>query len=263
MSIYDKYYFVKTTFGYKSVEHDVETATHAILPAKDFVYITSTLDGMYTEVHNLKNKLLEKGNLACYYENRCNELMDKIYSEYNDYDVIKKENEQLKAKNIELTTSYNSMLKIYKQKANAEKGQYPKKQHTGYSLINSYCRDYLYYHHGNRRKTFIHESVFQTPYPLDVNYDDANDMVEHDLLSNDDGSLSSYLGIDEVNITGWYEKILDIYRQTDFDELNILYNFNLRMNGRERYWEVVLNHTKSLGPPPNEIMFQKRNTKKR
>lgn len=200
-----------------------------------------------------------------------------------------KENEDLQRLN-------KSLIKQIKERSNAQKGQYPKKQHTGYSLISSYQKEYRYYYQDNHRVAWIYETVFQTPYDICLFHDDVKKLVIKDYLKedNDGNNYFNILGFiyyyDEKtypecysdknretmleNYKSYYlenegnnylksERIKEIEEEVEKDLFNSCYNLCLRMNGRDGYWEMSFNHVSPIKEVPDNMRFRKNEKKKK
>ena len=185
-----------------------------------------------------------------------------------------------------------NLLRINKEKSNAKRGIYPKKEHSGYLLIYSNPIDYKYYLHGTHKKAQLYQTAFQTPYTIDVSYEDVYDSVIDDLAKkrNDEPCLLKQLGCYYFWPYDIYEVIIednikeaqdDYYNQLieDFTEKNnrkpyyseeeemrkeswdydtdYFFNMNLRLNGKEGYWEVVLWHNFPINEVPPIMRYKK------
>ena len=254
----------KTALGYKTLSNAYTAeATNVIISTKQYIdgkneieYLNRQLTILNNDLENKKKEInAEIRNCnALFNENK--ELKKQIKDNEQYLEETKKKDERLKA-------ICNSFIRQCKERSNQEKGQTPKKQHTGYSLITSNPKDYQYIYKGSRRKALIFESVFQTPYPIDYSYFEAYELVDGDVaFGEDEDMLLDYMGADEFSIEHRYEDVYDKYSDDDLENKNIFYNQNIRMNGRDGYWELILNHTKPLSSPPSIMRFPKKNKSK-
>ena len=203
---------------------------------------------------------------------------------------------QLEEENEKLYHINASLIRQVKERSNAEKGQRPKKQHSGYSVLFSQQKEYRYYNDGKTRSVLIFESVFQTPYPIDYFYDDVLHMVKNDFLSDDtekpnrfeELGFAIYLDcrtynelIQKENQKELVEELADIYKQKtnkeeiypeDMKKISIAYdkaiqgscfNLNVRMNGRDGYWEMTFNHLQPMATVPTTMRFPNHKKKNR
>ena len=205
----------------------------------------------------------------------------------DELDELKQENKELKEE-IEKLRNFNaSLIRQIKERANASKGQFPKKQHTGYSLTSSTVKEVRYYDGGNK-SVYLFETVFQTPYLLDIVYNDVLELITNDLIDEDDDktSIINTLGFPYLIDCKSYK---DLYKNDDYKDLyqdyeeeykrktkkNYLYsddysiirkalekdinsscfNLNVRMNGKAGYWEMSINHIEPLEYIPPELRF--------
>ena len=235
--------------------------------------------------------------------NELDEIRQKASSraKYCEYELeeSKKEIENLKntinEKDEELDNwkrCNRNLLRINKEKSNAKRGIYPKKEHSGYLLIYSNPIDYKYYLHGTHKKAQLYQTAFQTPYTIDVSYEDVYDSVIDDLAKkrNDDPCLLKQLGcyyfwpydiyevIIEDNIKeaqdDYYNQLIEEFteknnrkpyyseeeemRKESWDyDTDYFFNMNLRLNGKEGYWEVVLWHNFPINEVPPIMRYKK------
>ncbi len=154
-----------------------------------------------------------------------------------------------------------NLLRIYKEKANAERGLTPKKKHTGYVVMVSRQKGYKWtetYGSGKKKERVTHEApiwetVIQSPFKTDM---DAK-TVEEEILKNlfyveKDGKaegkhLAKHIGI---KFTMWqkYETIGD-----EKNVYNICFRKSFQANYKAGYWEIVIWHTFPLDSVPKEM----------
>lgn len=214
----------------------------------------------------------------------------------DELEDLKKENQDLKEE-IEKIRSFNeSLIRQVKERANASKGQYPKKRHSGYSLVSSVQKEYRYYKNGNHKTAWIFETVFQTPYDIGFKHEDVLDTVHDDLYgrNDDDKTIIEILGFSDYldyktypevyegdvyrdmksNLIDQYKKQYDTYYVPDdvLDRIrgyseniikNCCFNLNIRMNGKAGYWEMSINHAEPLKNLPQEFRFPTKMKKKK
>ena len=268
----DIIYTKKTVLGYKELsDKNIEETTHVIWPYESFDRFIKQHNNLIEDLNELKNKEIEltkelkevKSDLA----------KEESYSSrlYNGYNTLKKQNttltEKLEKSEEELeriSSSRDNLIRQVKERANQERNLYPKKQHTGYCLISSNPKDYKCTVSGSRKKAIIYETIFQTPYSIDYQYEEVMDLVSDDLSFGELGDrFIDHIGIDETRDYTRCDDLLEEYR--DYEEKlkqeNILYAKNIRMNGREGYWELILQHTMPLPPLPENMRFAKKKDK--
>lgn len=201
---------------------------------------------------------------------------------------LKEENQELKEEIERINRINDSLIRQIKERANASKGQYPKKQHTGYSLVSSVQKEYRYYKSGNHRTGWIFETVFQTPYDISFQYEDVKESVYDDFYEtkDDNKTIIERLGFSDCfdyrtypevyegdlltelksSLIKKYKEQYDAYSVPDDvlakirdytqDVVNrCCYNLNVRMNGKTGYWEVSINHIEPIKNLPPELRF--------
>ena len=150
-----------------------------------------------------------------------------------------------------------NLLRIARERANADRNLKPKKEHTGYVVVSSTEKEYRY--KVNRRDfetVMLWETVLQSPYSIDFTEEQAREQTK-ELTGNRDGKgtwLIFRLGIN-ARYNGEYEEMLENKGWSDQQkmELNIMLKMRLRANYKTGYWEVIFSHTKPLGVVPVDM----------
>lgn len=145
-----------------------------------------------------------------------------------------------------------NLLRISKERANADRKLKPKKEHTGYIVVSSTEKEYRYKVDRRHWETVIlWETVLQTPYPIDFTEEQAREETK-ELIEND--RLVARIGIN-MYYDGDYEGLLGNSKWNDpqSEEHNIMFKGRLRANYRAGYWEVIFSHTKPLGIVPADM----------
>ena len=102
-----------------------------------------------------------------------------------------------------------NLLRISKERANADRNLKPKKEHTGYVVVSSTEKEYRYKVDRRHWETVIlWETVLQTPYPIDFTEEQAREETK-ELIGNDGRGnwLIARLGIN-MYYGGDYEDLL-------------------------------------------------------
>lgn len=150
-----------------------------------------------------------------------------------------------------------NLLRISKERANADRKLKPKKEHTGYVVVSSAEKEQRF-RDGNRNwkvKT-LWETVLQSPYSVDFTEEQARKQIAEDLFSkNEDGSWPiCEIGINANFPGGTFgdlsenPKFRDTYRNH-----NVMLERHLRANFRAGYWEFIFLHTKPLDVVPPDM----------
>lgn len=149
-----------------------------------------------------------------------------------------------------------NLLRIAKERANADRKLKPKKEHTGYGVVFSGEKEHRY-KDGNRRwkKKLLWETVIQSPYTVDLSEPLARKQITDELIRNDEaGSCMIY----KIGIGGFYPgsyAAMSDDREwcAEPERFNIMLQPQFRANFRSGYWEVVFLHTKPLGVVPKDM----------
>ena len=142
-----------------------------------------------------------------------------------------------------------SLLRISKERANAERELRPKKEHTGYVPLSSTEKN-RYSEKG--KSVTLWETILQTPYSVKLI------AAEVKLLTENEETACI---LEKIGITGDRS---DDYRKKGLDKVleglasteNVILTRSLRANFRAGYWEVLVQHTKPLGIVPKEMRFR-------
>lgn len=149
-----------------------------------------------------------------------------------------------------------NLLRIAKERANADRKLRPKKEHTGYLVVFSGEKEHQF-KDGNRRvkRVLLWETVIQSPYVVDFPEAQIRKQILEELLQKDE---DGYRLIDRLGINGYYSKgygsmIEDRKWCAEPDKFNIMLKPKFRANFRAGYWEVVCLHTKPLDVVPKDM----------
>ena len=152
-----------------------------------------------------------------------------------------------------------NLLRIAKERANADRKLRPKKERTGYVIVNSEEKEYRYKDGGHSRRVFIWETIIQSPYSVDFSEDIVRVQIPNELFPKEGTGL-----VRNIGITGKYGgdcRMLMLEKsknpQNEFYRRNIILAVQQRFkrNFRSGYWEIVIAHTKPLGTIPDDMKF--------
>ena len=137
-----------------------------------------------------------------------------IYERVNRYNIdnwyMLEELERAHEEGVYLAGLNENLLRIARERANADRKLKPKKEHTGYVVVSSTEKEYRY--KINRRDfetATLWETVLQSPYSIDFTEEQARRQMR-ELIGNDgkDIWLVSRLGI-SASYDGEYEEMLE------------------------------------------------------
>ena len=143
-----------------------------------------------------------------------------------------------------------NLLRISRERANADRKLKNKKEHSGYVVISSIEKDQVISLKNHKRLTVpIWETVLQTPYSIEFTLDQVQRQTREDLLTM---ALFLNLGIDAYVES--YEEMLIGDKQPGykkkFCDQNTVFEIKHKANYRAGFWELVLHHLKPLGQVP-------------
>lgn len=147
-----------------------------------------------------------------------------------------------------------NLLRIARERANADRHLRPKKAQTGYVVVSSTEKEQRYREDGMTRAVRLWETVLQSPYGVDFTEEQARyQMQELFRKSEAGGWLICRIGINACWEGGYAELMREENVQQLLQERNILVERRLRANYRAGYWEMICLHTKPLGVVPQEM----------
>ena len=241
----------KGALGYKTIQggYSDPECTHAIMEIDDYNRIIHERDmarirmaeiarQSEKDVQDAKNRLQSQANSMV---NRAKEDAEKYKKAWKD---TESQLEEQKALN-------ENLLRISRERANADRKLKPKKEHTGYVVVSSTERKARYRYGRADQEIVVWETVLQSPYSVDFPEEQARRLMD-DLFQKDEND--AWL-IRRIGINGRYFDGLQALKDEgeDWDEYNVAYERNIRANYKAGYWEIILKHTKPLGIVPREM----------
>ena len=147
-----------------------------------------------------------------------------------------------------------NLLRISRERANADRGLRPNKIHTGYVVVMSSEKEIRYKTGRNKLLTAkVWETVLQSPYSVDFTESQARQLIEEDLLARKNGLLAD-VGITMICSGSSYENLIETENWKEIKAAhNTLFSRQLRANYRVGYWEYIIQHTKPLGIVPADM----------
>ena len=249
--------FVKEgTFGYKVVlggQFDQE-CTHVILKLKEYNKLLQEKERAEQKARNTKynaERAIDKAKreASCTAQKAAEEARQTVADMKEALAAERAESAHQRALNVNL-------LRIAKERANADRKLKPKKEHTGYVVVFSEEIDHQY-KDGNRhvKRVLLWKTVIQSPYVVDFPEEQVREQILEELLrKNEDGyRLIDRLGINGIYNKGYGSMIEDKRWCAEPDKYNIMLKPKFRVNFRSGYWEVICLHTKPLDVVPKDM----------
>ena len=249
--------FVKDgAFGYKAVsggQSDPE-CTHVILTLKEYDKLLQEKARAEQETRDTKydaERAIDKAKRDASYtaQKAAEEARQTVAGIESALAAEKADSAHQRALNANL-------LRISRERANADRKLKPKKEHTGYVVVLSEETDHQY-KDGNRhvRRVLLWKTVIQSPYVVDFPEAQVREQILEELLrKNEDGyRLIDRLGINGIYNKGYGSMIEDRKWCAEPDKYNIMLKPKFRVNFRSGYWEVICLHTKPLDVVPKDM----------
>lgn len=250
---------MSTLGGYKEVQggHSDPACTHVILTLKEYDQILrekrqAEMDAGIARSNADKAVAEAKRNAAYTAQQASQEAQEQVAA-------IQRELEQERAESVHQRALNANLLRVSKERANADRKLKPKKEHTGYVVVVSGEKEHRYKDKYRKLQTvLLWEAVIQSPYTVDIPEAIVRKQITEDLLrKNEVGeTLIGRLGIDGY-YPGNYEGMVDDHQWcSEPEKYNIALEFHFQMNGRYGYWEVKFFHTKALKRIPNDLRLR-------
>lgn len=243
----------KGRFGWTEAD-EKHPATHKLLPEEEFRALLKS-----------EQEALRKKNEA---EARAEEQIRAIKKDANQRFKEAKKNLQIEKDEFEkeaikkimeaeaeakFQASLNeNLLRICKERANADRKLKPKKEHTGYVVISSQEKEIRYQEKRKMRTAVVWETVFQSPYSIEFTEEQARKLIVSELLSNEGGWKLGAVGI-KSRFMADYGIMVEKYHESIKTE-NTAFNERLRANFKAGYWEYIVLHTLPLGAVPKDML---------
>ena len=248
----------KTMMGYREVQggHADPECTHVILTEEEYSSLLQKISHAEYEAreakHTMEREIREAKRGAEYQVWHAGEEAKKEISAMQE--MMEKacaEGEYYRGLN-------ENLLRISKERANADRNLPRKKDHTGYVVTYSAEKEYRYkIDRRNWGRVMLWETVLQSPYTADFTEQQARTQIWEDLfrVSEDNTWESGRIGLNAY-LKGKYETLIEKPNwNTDYAHRNVLLTseIKLRLNFNQLYWEVVIQHTKPLGIVPPDM----------
>lgn len=242
----------KTALGYKAVPggcSDPE-CSHVILSKREYDVMMRENQRLEREIGNTKQQAVASIRQAQTDANRqIRQAQEKLD------EAIQKMVEEVERANAErdYQMSLNqNLLRINKEKSNAERKLRPKKEHTGYVVISSQEKEVRYKSGKKMVSMVVWETVLQSPYSVDFPEEQARTQIYNELLTNEGGWKLGDIGITSRYMAS-LEEMVDKLGKKIFEQ-NRAYSQRLRANYKAGYWEYIVLHTLPLEQVPKNML---------
>ena len=244
----------KTALGLRDMPEYEQECTHVLLTRSEYDDLLAKVACAERDARTVTEQAAQKIMQA---ERNAQRLANQVGDDaYAEVDAIQKDLEEADH-TIEYLNGLNkNLLRIARERANADRKLRPKKTHTGYVVLTSSEKEYRY--KAMRKETAVAvlwETALQSPYSVDFTEEQARALTAELVQPNEnDETLVGRIGIDTY-YNGSYEDLLHEQRHSVRQEesRNIMLKPKLRANSKTGYWEVIFLHTKPLGIVPAEM----------
>ena len=148
-----------------------------------------------------------------------------------------------------------NLLRIARERANADRKLKPKKEHTGYVVVSSMEKEHRYKDgNGRWRAVMLWETVLETPYAVDFCVEEVRHLIQELFQDDEDGNwLIEKIGITENYPKGYANMIYDKDWREEYRNYNVMLERRLKANYRTGFWEMIFLHTKPLAAVPLDM----------
>ena len=241
----------KTMIGYNELDggHSDPECTHVILNLKEYDDLLQEIFQAEQEARNKSKKAEEEKRNS---QNREQQTVQKANQVIESW---KKELEKERAESAYQKGLNENLLRIAKERANADRKLKPKKEHSGYVVVISSEKIYRYKDGRRLGSVKLWETVIQSPYSIEFPAKQAKKLIIEEFFSETGEWKAARLGIDRW-FSGDYGNFL---KDQNVDEEFVKHNVALmeyrsfRANYRAGYWEVILVHTRPLEVVPKDM----------
>ena len=252
--------FVKRTMmGYKEVPggHSDPECTHVILTLKEYDQILqekrkAEMDATIAKSNADKAVAKAESDAAYMAQQTRQEAQEKVAA-------IQAELEQERAENAHQRALNANLLRVSRERANADRNLKPKKERCGYVVVNSEEKE-IGFKTGDKRlhKVMLWETTIQSPYSVQMTEEVVRKQITDDLFPSGEVWIVGRIGI-TGKFNGSYEKFLEWKRKNPEDSFydgNVVITRQQRLKRRFRleYWEVAIVHTKPLSDVPGDLL---------
>ena len=200
-------YIKKGTLGYSATKSDTN-ATHVALDISEYTALLNEIRNYTVKIKELE---VQVKHVQRHGINEQNKLLNANVQLHEQLDNLSSEYEEMKNELVNKTNHNNFLLKIMKERANADRRLQPKKQHSGYVFLSTTTEEYKFKEDGKQCKVKLFKSTFQTPYNMDCDYEFVFEHVVNNFLNLNEGkqSLLQSIGILGKEYFNSYEELLE------------------------------------------------------
>ena len=271
-------YLRKSTFGYSVVkDEDIQLkATHVALTYDELEKRAQQYEKDRLSIEDAmkkNNELIRKYNVLIGRLNSTAKENMELMQQNEEYEqkleetkeVIKQHKEEIAEK--KYSNAY--LQQRLRERTNSERKIVPKKDHTGYIFISSQSENYRYRMDKKWEEVLLFKTVFQTPYPVEIEYDEMSQMCFLDFFETGVKGvrLADLLGLSTKYQMDHYEDIvhekmkLNEKEDKELESENIMTDIHYRANGLTGYWELSFKHYYWFDNIPDTMKARRKGSK--
>lgn len=253
----------KTMMGYKEVADGASDpeCTHVILTRQEYDQFLREKSMAEQEARAARDKAARE--VAAANQRASQEAYKAAQDAQGKVEAIRAELEAERAESAHQRELNAGLLRISRERANADRKLKPKKERCGYVVLNSEEKEISFKAGSKRlRKAKLWETTIQSPYSVKLSEAVVRKQIEDDLFPKNGDWLVARIGI-TGRFNDSYERFLEEKEQHPEDSFYddnvvIARQQRLKRKFRTKYWEVAFVHTKPLGDVPEDLLpFEK------
>jgi len=159
-------YVKKNALGYTATKSE-ENATHVVLDISEYNELANQLNQLTLKIKEKDEQI--KANQQHFINDITKNNLEKGKLKEQIVELSKTNNE-INTKLEDKTNHNNLLIKMMKERANADRRLFPKKQHSGYLFLSTITEEYKFKVDGKYHKVKLFKSAFQSPYTIDFDY---------------------------------------------------------------------------------------------
>lgn len=241
-------------------DHNNPECTHVLLTKEEYVAFLQKIEELEREKRDITTHLqgqaremIRKAKEEADYRCASNEkwAQEKVQQAERELEAERQESAYQRSLN-------QNLLRIAKERSNADRRLRPKKEHTGYVVVSSVEKEYKYKdNYRNVKCEMLWETVLQSPYTIDWTEEQVRCQMQELFQREEDGHwMISKIGINSTSGRGCGNFLKDDRGRQKLEGRNVLLERRLRANYRVGYWEMILLHTKPLGIVPKNMRIR-------
>lgn len=235
---------IKTFTGY-SKERENKPATHVILELDEYEKLINQVISANNEMKKAKLDIEE-------YKNKANKIIELENQKYQKrIQSIKDDFENSREEINRLNNLNSNLLRICKERANSKRKLKPKKNHSGYLILETKEYNNIFRWNGPKLVTESFpcwKTTIQSPYDCSISYEIINKNIYADLVNFIGANLGlKYVYFDVSKLKK--KELVEVWNNSD----NFIFKTSYKANNKSGFWEIEYLTKLSVNMPKEMI----------